>query len=717
MKTKVKNINYSVLVIVMIGVILLGMVANTFLLYSDTQKAIHQYLYDNNGMIAKSMSDQMKAKMEPMEDFANSLVRMPEKAVTNRLLEQKKQSFDIDSIAIFDIENNRLVHHIGQGKAFENYVQNQMDQLIKESKITINEDKILYLSTPVKSSGKVEKILIGSKSLSEIPMEASKNTVTLLVNTKSNRIMSIKKGTESSIDAECIENAIMDFQNNGYRGAYRDSTCFAVVNVIEGTSCATVSMMSYDDWMPMLLMHILAYGFLIVLVLIVLVFCVSQFKKETKKYEKVYLTDPLTGGLNRNGFIKRMDEIVKENDYENYYVLCLDISEFRYINESWGDKAGDRTLLFVYRMISEMVRSHKEVVCRSNIDRFILLLHASSEDEIDQRIEKMITKTNKHIHRSFLEYNLQFTVGVCQLSLAENMTSAMNNAVYVSRNATIKDKCVFYSQEMIEKKQSDIELNTIFYDSLNNHDFSIYLQPKVSQTGECHAEALVRWIHPEKGMITPNQFIPLFEQNGKIVDLDLYVFEETCRLISKWRSEQSDVSSISVNISRHSIMNAGENIYLQYKKIKDQYGIPDGLIEIELTETVLLSGNQIGFVKKIVEDFKSCGMKVALDDFGFAYSSLGILKSLDVDTLKLDQSFLKDTTVKSEKIIQSVIQLAHNLGMEVVADGVEEKAQVDMLYQSDCDFIQGYYYSKPLSINEFEIWRSEYKKINESENR
>lgn len=709
MKIKMKKIHYLILIIVLASTILFGIVVNTIFLYSDTSKTIQQYLYDTNSNVAKNISNQVNSRMESIEDFANSLTRMPESVVTDSLLEQKIVSFDLDSIAIYDIGSHQLTHYIGQEKTIENDMRDHMNQLIDKPKISIAEDKELYFSAPVKESQKVEKILIGSKNISEVQGYYSKNTVTLLVDTNSDKVIVEKKGIDSSIDADCIENVLNNYKKTSYKGLYRDHIYFAVTNMVEGTTFASISMMSFDDWMPMFLMYILGYGCLIILVLIALVFCVFQFKKETKKYEEIFLTDPLTGGLNRHGFISRMEEIVEKYNYKNYYVLCVDISEFRHINESWGDKAGDRTLLFVYRKIREMIHWRKELVCRSNTDRFLLLLHANSEVEVDQRIEKLITGINEYIHRQFLEYNIQFTVGVCQLSLAENMTSAMNNAVFVSRNAKVKDKCEFYSQEMIEKKQTNAELNNIFYTSLKNHDFAIYLQPKVSQDGKCYAEALVRWIHPEKGVIAPNQFIPLFEQNGKILDLDLYVFEEVCALISKWMSEYNDVLSISVNISRYSIMNAGENIYLRYKKIKDQYGIPDGLIEMELTETVLLRGNQIGFVKKIVDDFKSCGMKVALDDFGFAYSSLGVLKSLDVDTIKLDQSFLKDTTIKSEKIIKSVIRLAHSLGMVVVAEGVEDKAQVDMLYQSGCDYIQGYYYSKPLSIEEFTKWRCQYK--------
>ena len=175
--------------------------------------------------------------------------------------------------------------------------------------------------------------------------------------------------------------------------------------------------------------------------------------------------------------------------------------------------------------------------------------------------------------------------------------------------------------------------------------------------------------------------------------------------------EKKNVTPISVNISRYSLLNAGEGIYKKYREIKEKYGIPDGILEIELTETALMDGNQISFVRGVLDGFRSCGLRVALDDFGFAYSSLGLLRALDVDTIKIDRTFFLDTNQKSEKIVLSMIQLIHSLDMDVVAEGIEFPEQAERLFQDGCDFIQGYVYSKAISQEEFEIWREEHSSL------
>lgn len=198
MKIKMKKIHYLILIIVLASTILFGIVVNTIFLYSDTSKTIQQYLYDTNSNVAKNISNQVNSRMESIEDFANSLTRMPESVVTDSLLEQKIVSFDLDSIAIYDIGSHQLTHYIGQEKTIENDMRDHMNQLIDKPKISIAEDKELYFSAPVKESQKVEKILIGSKNISEVQGYYSKNTVTLLVDTNSDKVIVEKKGIDSS---------------------------------------------------------------------------------------------------------------------------------------------------------------------------------------------------------------------------------------------------------------------------------------------------------------------------------------------------------------------------------------------------------------------------------------------------------------------------------------------------------------------------------------
>lgn len=426
--------------------------------------------------------------------------------------------------------------------------------------------------------------------------------------------------------------------------------------------------------------------------------------------ERLFLIDPLTGGYNRDGFLKYSVRCIEENPNLVYSIVCMNICEFRQINELWGESAGNETLQFVYREMKKGLKT-QELVCRSSIDCFLLLLRGSTKKEISGRIDQMIRSMNEEIRIRFGKYTLKFTVGVCPLC-GQTVVQAISNAVYMEKESRVKNICVFFDAEARKRLQEEKELNERFEKSIRNREFIIYLQPKVSVHGldSCEAEALVRWKHPLYGMICPERFISLFEKNGKICELDLYVFEEVCRLLSGWIRENRSVSKISVNLSRFHLRSAGREIWKKYSEIKKRYQIPDRMIEVELTETVLLDIEQIDFVKEILDNFRSCGFLVALDDFGFAYSSLTLLKEFEIDTLKLDRSFFVNENERSRQIVKSMIELAHNLDMKVVAEGIEDAEQVTALKDMNCDFIQGFIYSQPMAVEVFESWRDAHEK-------
>lgn len=214
---------------------------------------------------------------------------------------------------------------------------------------------------------------------------------------------------------------------------------------------------------------------------------------------------------------------------------------------------------------------------------------------------------------------------------------------------------------------------------------------------------LVRWQHPEYGLIFPGDFIPLFERNGKICDLDFYLFEETCRLLRGWLDEGRAVP-LSVNLSRAHLMSSDLSFLDRFKAMKEQYELPDGLIELELTESLMLKRREIHLVMAMVDRIREMGFLCSIDDFGFGYSSLTMLKDLNVTTVKLDRQFFQDESDKSWVVVRQIIQLAHNLGMAVVAEGIENHDQVEKLRQCGCDLIQGYVCAKPMPVSDFERW-------------
>jgi EAL domain-containing protein (putative c-di-GMP-specific phosphodiesterase class I) len=265
-----------------------------------------------------------------------------------------------------------------------------------------------------------------------------------------------------------------------------------------------------------------------------------------------------------------------------------------------------------------------------------------------------------------------------------------------------KTQIVFYDVEMNKRRLWERKVEDDMYSALTNHEFKVYLQPKISTGEEClaGAEALVRWIHPTEGFIPPNKFIPIFEKNGFILQLDDYMLEEIAKQQAAWIAQGRKVVPISVNVSRAHFTR--EDLAEHICGIVDKYQVPHNVIELELTESAFFDDKEVllGTVKKLRES----GFIVSMDDFGAGYSSLNSLKELQLDVLKIDADFFRgvDSEDRGMLIVSEVIDLAKKLNMKIVAEGIESREQVDFLAEQECDLIQGYFFAKPMPINEFE---------------
>ncbi len=262
--------------------------------------------------------------------------------------------------------------------------------------------------------------------------------------------------------------------------------------------------------------------------------------------------------------------------------------------------------------------------------------------------------------------------------------------------------CVFYDDldrvQMLKEKKME---NTM-EQALANGEFIVYLQPKINlaKSEIVGAEALVRWNSPKDGLISPGEFIPFFEKNGFIVKLDLYVFDCVCRLLKDWNARGIKAVPISVNLSRNHL--SDPQFLERFEAIQKKYGVASSLLEFELTETVVFENLEL--LKNVIEQIHAAGFQCSMDDFGSGYSSLNVLKEIPVDILKLDGVFFdKEGDPRGNDVVESAIELARKLGMKTVAEGVETFSQVEFLKNAACDMVQGYVFSKPLSIENFEI--------------
>lgn len=259
-----------------------------------------------------------------------------------------------------------------------------------------------------------------------------------------------------------------------------------------------------------------------------------------------------------------------------------------------------------------------------------------------------------------------------------------------------------YDAKTGEKIAEEIAITNEMQTAVDERQFVVYLQPKFSLPSEqiCGAEALVRWKHPVKGMISPGAFIPVFEKNGFIAKLDYYVWEETCRLLSEWKKAGKKQYPVSVNISRISLYNP--QLTELMTGLVQKYDIPPALLQLEITESAYMTNPEL--MEKTIDSLHAAGFVILMDDFGSGYSSLNTLKRIQVDVLKVDMKFLpvKNEMERGEIILASVIKMAKWLGMTVVVEGVETRLQRDFLDSTGCDCIQGYYYSKPIPSEEYE---------------
>lgn len=429
-------------------------------------------------------------------------------------------------------------------------------------------------------------------------------------------------------------------------------------------------------------------------------------REEQKLLEQLAYRDPVTGGLNWLKFEEDAKTAIKKAKQGTYAMVSLDIKKFKLINDMSGSEEGNRLLWYVNQVLENNLEK-EELVSRASADTFYLLMKDKSQDEMFDWVEKVALTINSFNEKRQQKYYIGIAVGVYTVDddsidiimIQDRANVARKNCKLSSQELLFS--CAFYTD--IERKQMlwEKEVNNRMSLALENHEFIIYLQPKINVETEkvAGAEALVRWKDKERGIIPPNDYIPIFEKNKFIIRLDLYVFEEVCKIIAKWIENGITPIPVSVNLSRIHMEN--RNFLKQYKEIFEKYKIPANLIEIELTETVAFEN--MDRLKEVIDEIHEIGFLCSMDDFGSGYSSLNMLKDIRVDTLKLDKKFFDDEdNTRGKDVVESVVHLARKLDMWTVAEGVESRAQVKFLKEVECDYIQGYVFSRPLPLDEFE---------------
>ena len=445
----------------------------------------------------------------------------------------------------------------------------------------------------------------------------------------------------------------------------------------------------------------------ILLFLFFLLILLFIYRNNRRRLEYIAFVDAVTGGMNNAAFCLKLRETLKNARRNEYTVAVINIRNFKMINESFGTHEGDRTLHYCMQILRKNVKEG-EIAARGNADDFFLCLKEGNRNIVAARLQEIVREINSFNENLENPYHLSFRQGAYLIDEPDLDSTIIQDRVMtacMNQQEFGENSCVFYDICFTQKMKQEHELNAMFRGALENGDFKVYFQPKVSLEDEktAGAEALVRWQHPEEGMISPGDFIPLFEKNGNICRLDCYVFEEVCRTIDRWRREGRKLFPVSVNLSRQHFK---RNDFLnQFADVAAKYRIPEGLLELELTESIFFDDNSIAMVRESINRMHELGFKCSLDDFGSGFSSLGLLKEFDVDTIKLDRRFFLDMSKpKAEDVVECLIDLAGRLKVKTVAEGIETQEQIDFLKQIHCDMVQGFFYSPPLRAEEFEEW-------------
>lgn len=411
--------------------------------------------------------------------------------------------------------------------------------------------------------------------------------------------------------------------------------------------------------------------------------------------------DALTGLYSKDAFCRRAAEVLASHPTGNYMILAADIEHFKLINDGFGTGEGDRLLQFLGRSLQSETERVGGLCARHSADRFVALIPGT--DGVSH-LTTVVENLQKQAAAYPLHRHITLKFGVYPVSDLQTPLFLMCDRAQLAAESAKRQydrHCAFYDDSMRQRLLMEQQITDEMKTALTEGQFQIYLQPKYDLVSEriAGAETLVRWIHPKLGFLRPDMFIPLFESNGFITEMDAYVWDQTCRLIARWSREGGKYVPVSVNVSRRDIYR--EDLPTFLAEMVKKHGLRPSQLHLEITETAYTENPQQ--LISVVSRLKKLGFTIEMDDFGSGYSSLNMLSELPIDVLKLDMRLIQRESEKESdrNILSFIISLAKWMNLLVVAEGVETQSQVNLLRNLDCNYVQGYYYAKPMPAEEF----------------
>lgn len=408
--------------------------------------------------------------------------------------------------------------------------------------------------------------------------------------------------------------------------------------------------------------------------------------------------DLLTGLINRRAFCTRVKKKIDENNIR-YQILAIEVEDFRRINGAYGWEEGDNCLRILASCIRDEFGGQDSILAHGDADKFFVFRKKCDDlTEKYESIQTLILDRYKKakIKINFGVYNID-DIHINVSDMCDYVLLAIDNA-----KSNKETKIIYYDESFRNKIIREQMITNIADDSLNENQFKVYLQPKydIATNTIMGAEALVRWIHPTLGFMSPGEFIPIFEKNGFITKLDIYIWERVCYLLGRWKKIFGKCLPVSVNVSRIDVYRKDlPNIFLD---MIERYGVEPQSLHIEITETAYMENAER--LVETVTKLKEHGFVIEMDDFGSGYSSLATLNEIPFDIIKIDMKFIQSNTIftNSHNILGTIINLAKWMNALVICEGVETEKQLEYLRKLNCNFVQGYYYCKPIPEDEFE---------------
>ncbi len=467
-------------------------------------------------------------------------------------------------------------------------------------------------------------------------------------------------------------------------------TSFFVCRIVDSNghvhwNNANVSLVDYPEYEnPMVMVHMTD---------------ITAQKQAEKKLMYKAEHDQLTGLYKRDAFFENTEKMLMEEESVDFNMVRINIEDFKLVNDMFGISGGDNVLTAVADALRAS-SSDLGTFGRMQGDDFVACVPRSTFNP-----ESMLAMIHEHIDKLRLHGNIEISLGIYEIEDSLLHVVTMCDRAKIALDMIRGDysrKYAYYDSKLRDKIIEERGFLQIFDSAVENEEFKVFLQPIYSLTTRkpVTAEALVRWINPERGFIGPNRFIPVFEKNGRIEALDMYMLEHVAMYLSRNIRQKKKANPVSVNVSRNTLYNF--EFPQKLSEIVKRHDVPPEMIAVEITEGLYIDNPEQ--LKNAVKILKEKGFRVYMDDFGSGYSSLNMLKEIEVDVLKIDMDFLGgfETSQRAGSILTSVVRMAKWLSLKVIAEGVETEAQVDFLKSIGCDTIQGYYFSKPLSLAEYD---------------